>query len=174
MDIKGLRALNLIGTILFALIGCLLPVSYSVGTLVFYNNTCRTILFVWFCIILIFALLFYRFTVIGLDRGEYKAVKQWTLVGIIVGFMGGIIPLIIFIVSYVSFDDAVRNQFYGPVYHYYPQPQSQIRYCNSCREQIPVDSRLCPYCGEQLAPMRSKRNRPPPPQRRGNRKMKYY
>jgi hypothetical protein len=30
-----------------------------------------------------------------------------------------------------------------------PPQQSQIRLCNSCRREIPTDSRLCPYCGLQ-------------------------
>lgn len=30
------------------------------------------------------------------------------------------------------------------------QQQFQIRYCPSCKKQIPIDSKLCSYCGKQL------------------------
>ncbi len=180
MDIKGLRTLNLVGTILYGLIGFLLASVYYYQIYEVYTHfdkdltECTTILLIWLSLIIIFSNLLYLKTVVALDRGNYKTAKQWTLVGIIIGFMGGIIPLIIFIISYASFDDAIRTQFYGPVYHYYPQPQSQVRYCNNCRKQIPFDSKLCPYCGEQQAPIQPYHKPPPPPPRRDNRKLKYY
>lgn len=130
MDIKGLRTLNLAGTILFAVIGCLLPVSYSMGAFILYNRTCSTILFIWFCVIFTFALLFYRYTVIGLDRGEYNAARNWTIVAVVFGLAGGIIPFIIFLISLVSFDDAIRQKYYGyppPIYYQYPAQYPQNR-----------------------------------------------
>jgi hypothetical protein len=153
MDIKGLRTLNLIGTILYGLIGTLLVLAYYYQTYDIYSHFnqdltgCTIVLIIWLFILFTFSILLYQKTVVGLDRGEYKTVKQWTLVGVIIGFMGGIIPLIIFIVSYVSFDEAIRTQQYNQAsLHSHPQ-QKQGRYCNFCKRQIPNDSRLCPYCG---------------------------
>jgi len=178
MDIKGLRTLNLVGTILYCLIGSFLAFvyyyeTYSVYTIFNRDITgCTISLIIWISILISFTIELFMKTVVGLDRGDYKTAKQWTLVGIIVGFMGGIIPLIIFIISYVSFDDAVRTQQFGPPYYSYYQQPGQLRYCISCRKQIPVDSRLCPYCGRQQLPIHSYPT--PPPPRRDNRKMKYY
>jgi hypothetical protein len=85
------------------------------------------------------------------------------LIGIIVGFAGGIIPLIIFIISYASFDGAIRTQQYGQMqYGYQPYP-IPTRYCIKCKRQIPPDSRLCPYCGAlQDGKDQSSKKVPPP------------
>ena len=159
MDIKGLRTLNLIGTILFAIIGSIMVLVYTMWVNIIFNrtiltstasdsgyNTCVVLIFIWFSILFIFESLLYKYTVIALDLGNYKQAKRWTLVGIIVGFAGGIVPLIIFIISYVSFDEAIRNQ---PKVHQYP---SGNRYCNRCGKKIPFDSKLCPYCGLKQLP----------------------
>jgi hypothetical protein len=167
MDVKGLRTLNLVGTILYGLIGTLLVSvyyyqAYRVSTHFDRDMTqCTMIFIIWLVMLTFFTILLYINTVAALGRGNYKTAKRWTLVGIIIGFMGGIIPLIIFIISYVSFDEAIRpKQFGHPQMGYYPPP-GQVRFCDRCRKQIPFDSKLCPYCGvQQTAP------RPPqaPPQ----------
>ncbi len=189
MDIKGLRTLNLVGTILFCIIGItLVSVQYyqlylyreaqreigdligGVGGALESDNSrdskyafCIGLLILWLFIIIIFTILFYIFIVKGLDRGNYKAAKEWTLVGIIVGFAGGIVPFIIFIISYVSFDGAIRNKQLDQTQYSYSQQFGQARYCKSCRKQIPFDSNLCPYCGVQQSPLNPYRKPPPLP-----------
>jgi hypothetical protein len=176
MDIKGLRTLNLVGTILFCIIGIVLvsaqyyqlsqyrEVQREIGDLMGGTpdsdnsrdseyDFCIGLLILWLFIILIFTTLLFNYTVKGLDRGNYKAAKGWTLVGIIVGFAGGIIPLIIFIISYVMFDDAIRTEQFGRTYYGYPHPPYQFKDCNNCKKQIPSDSKLCPYCGVQQSPI---------------------
>jgi hypothetical protein len=39
----------------------------------------------------------------------YDAAKKWILIGMLFGLVVGIIPFIIFLISYVSFDDALKN-----------------------------------------------------------------
>ena len=186
MDIKGLRSLNLIGTILFCIIGIAL-ISVQYFQLSYYrdvqseieemindptisNNSrdskytlCIGLLILWLFIILIFTSLLYNYTVKGLDRGNFKAAKTWTLIGIIVGFAGGIIPLIIFIISYVSFDDAIRTQQYSQMQYGYQPYSIPIRYCIKCKRQIPPESRLCPYCGAHQDTMEQPSKKTPPP-----------
>jgi hypothetical protein len=97
-------------------------------------SICYGLLLLWLCIILIFTALLFNYTVLGLDRGNYKAAKSWTLAGIIVGFAGGILPLIIFIISYVSFDDAVRSSTMPPPPYYQGEPpgSDQVLFCRFC------------------------------------------
>jgi hypothetical protein len=168
VDVKGLRTLNLIGVIFYVIVGSLLALQYFYISFIFtasfrghYNPTFILCGSIWFSAIVIFTLLLYHYTVLGLDRGEYQAAKTWTFIGIFVGVIGGIIPLIIYIISYVSFDDAVRTSQYGPAY--YPPTPIQNRPCIKCRRQIPLDSKLCPYCGVQQYKMQ--KSRPPPPQK---------
>jgi len=60
---------------------------------------------------LVFTALFFRYTVISIDRGNYKQAKRWTFVGALFGLMiGYIIPFFFFLISYNSFDDAIREQ----------------------------------------------------------------
>lgn len=166
MDIRGLRTLNLLGTISFCLIGFLLASAqlYQIITIAYHFpdsdfSICMGLLALWYCIIIVFTICLYNYTVLGLDRGNYKVAKQWTLIGIFVGFAGGLIPLIIFIISYVSFDDAIRIAHSYPLY---PQP-APIRFCISCKRQIPLDSKLCPYCGvkQSAIPPPSRSTTPP-------------
>ena len=30
------------------------------------------------------------------------------------------------------------------------RPKNQIRYCTNCGKEIPLDSRVCPYCGKEF------------------------
>lgn len=162
MDIKGLRTLNHIGVFLFRLIGCIIPLPILVGSYKSENYVWMSYAIIWIILILITAELLFRFTVVGIDRGNYESAKFWTMIGIFVGVAGGIIPIIIFIISYVSFDDAIRAQQYGPAHYGYPQQPSPIKYCNSCRRQIPFDGKLCPYCGVRQITMQPYNKSPHP------------
>jgi hypothetical protein len=161
MDVKGLRTLNLVGTILFCVIGLLIVSAYYIQ-LTRYSEArneiehmlspeggpdstreseysfCKGLLLLWLCIIIIFTLLLLNYTVFGLDRGNYTKAKSWTLIGIIVGFAGGILPLIIFIISYVSFDDAVRSKVMPP----YPYQQAE--------PSGPGEALFCRFCGKPM------------------------
>jgi hypothetical protein len=157
MDIKGLQTLNHIGTFVFRAFGCILPVYLMLVDFIYYSDSYIfipgiIITNIWIIGIFILAEFLYKNTVVGLDYGDYESAKTWILIGIIIGFIGGIIPIIIFIISYVSFDDAVRTQYIDNSDYEYPQQLNQIRYCNNCKRQIPFDSRLCPYCGFQQVP----------------------
>jgi hypothetical protein len=157
MDVRGLRTLNLVGTILFCVIGLLIVSAYyyqltrysearneiremmsqeggSDSTRESQYSVCMGLLLLWLCIIIIFTLLLLNYTVFGLDRGNYSSAKSWTLVGIIVGFAGGIIPFIIFIISYVSFDDAVRSKaiLSHPNYQAGPPGPDKTLFCRFC------------------------------------------
>ena len=162
MDLKGLRTLNLVGTILFCLIGLFFMVAIFSNLIYYHYNapsqfgdslefSSRFIVTLIIILVIYFIItaLLYRFTVLGLDRGEYKTAKRWTLIGIIVGLLGGIIPFIIFIISYVSFNEALRIHEMAQANYGYPgQPgMAQMYNCVRCRRTIPADSRLCPYCG---------------------------
>jgi hypothetical protein len=125
------------------------------------STICATI---WLSVIFILGFLLFRYTVIGLDRGEYDKAKTWTLIGAIVGLLGGIIPFIVFIISYVSFDDAVQTYQMDKTLYENTQKQTQIRFCSGCRRKIPFDSRLCPYCGVRTSPTHPlRKTRPLPP-----------
>lgn len=118
LDIKDLRRMNLVGTVFFALFGGMVVYGYFYSAYRmqkefpdYYDlSSNMRIIIIWLLIIVIFTFLLYKFTVKGLDRGNYKAAKRFTLVGIIVGIAGGVIPTIIFIKSYVSFDDAIKHR----------------------------------------------------------------
>jgi Na+/proline symporter len=180
MDIKGLRNLNLIGIIILCLFGLLFGYVVISSLFDYFTNPpsqlgysteqsirYTTLLIIFLSIYILIPVLLYKFTVRGLDRGEYKSVKRWTFLGIFLGFFGGVIPPILFIVSYVSFEDAIRSQQNNHAHqNSYPR-QIQARICNFCRRQIPNDSRLCPYCGRtQLR--KTKDTRPPPSFKRGH------
>lgn len=106
--------MNLVGTIFFALFG-------SIGVASIFNSYYSiqrqfpkydfsgtlNLAIILLCIVVIFTILLYRFTVIGLDRGNYKGAKFFTLIGILVGWIGWIIPSIVFIKSFLSFDEAI-------------------------------------------------------------------
>ena len=158
MDVKGLRTLNMVGVILFCLIGFLIAIVYFYNYLTLFRvfgrdtTVCTIIYFIWMFILIISTILLYKYTVVGLDHENYESAKHWTLFGIIVGFMGGIIPFVIFIISYVSFDDAVRRTQMEQIPHGYYQQPILPKGCSSCKRQIPYDSMLCPYCGIRQIP----------------------
>ena len=169
MNIKGLRSLNLFAIILFFAIGNLIVLAQFLRIYTAYNffpgatyySTCLGILTIWIVFIMVFTVLLHKNTVMALDKGDYNTVKRWTMIGIIVGFAGGILPLVLFIVSYVSFDDALRAHHSGPPYSGNYQQGGQSRYCIMCKRQIPFDSNLCPYCGVPQSP--DSAQYPPPP-----------
>jgi hypothetical protein len=166
MDIKGLKTLNHIGTFVFRILGCVIPLfilirffiydrdSYIFLTVVLLTN-------IWIIAVLILAELLYRNTVVGLEHGNYGSAKTWTLIGIFLGFIAGIVPFLIFIISYVSFDDAVRTKHFSNLNSKYPQQIIQIKNCYNCKRKIPFDSRLCSYCGSPQAPARQNTNPQP-------------
>jgi len=124
MNIKNLRKMNLIGTILFGLIGSgiIIVILWSIydfrtnipkqfGNSLEFSNNIIILLILLLSIYIIFSILFYRYTVIGLDRNEYKLAKRWTLIGAIMGLIiGYIIPFIIFVISYRSFNEVINDQ----------------------------------------------------------------
>jgi hypothetical protein len=173
MDIHGLRTLNLIGTVLFFIFGMLLSFAYGFPFLIYMSSNggfellCGTMVLIWLCLIVILTTLFYKNTVLELDEENYDKAKHWTLIAVIFGWLGGIIPFIIFIISLVSFDDALRTQQSGPpVYYQYPPPQPFILLCNKCARPIPLDSKLCPYCGiKQIRQQTYKKTMPLPPEK---------
>jgi hypothetical protein len=135
MDIKGIRNLNLIGTILFGLIGCGIPLLYmsylnwilSLAPFGEGENPfgwCTFIFFIWAIFVLGLAILIYNKTVKTIDNGDYATAKQWTVYAIIIGFLfgGGIITLIVFLISHMSWDDALRQLHYGQYPPQYGQP----------------------------------------------------
>jgi hypothetical protein len=160
MDIHGLRTLNLVGTILFGVFGIVYPVLYLFGFgLIFWMSrdggfftVCTAILIVWIAVIAFLSYSLYNNTVVGLDRGNFEGAKRWTLIGAIMGFIfaGGIITLIIFLISYVSFDDAVwPKPYYYPPPGYYPYAPS-YPYGPTYPPQQPTGINPCPNCGQPL------------------------
>jgi uncharacterized membrane protein len=131
MDIKGLRTLNLVGTVLFCILGIISAAMIYIRTYLYMSApipwegpfgssesngvsdsqffSLMMLVILWLCVIIILTIILYIYTVKGLDRRRYKDAKFWTLIGCIFGLAGGIIPFIIFLISYVSFDDAVRT-----------------------------------------------------------------
>lgn len=175
MDIKGLRTLNLIGTILFCLIG--LFFMFAIFSSLFYYHYNAPTQFggslefstrfigtwtIFLAIYFIITALLYRFTVLSLDRGEYKSAKRWTLVAIFLGLLGGVIPFIIFIISYATFNEALRNQQRNQAYYYYWEQKGHKYPCAHCQRTIPIDSRLCPYCGVKQYKTRANDREIPP------------
>jgi hypothetical protein len=179
VDIKGLRTLNLAGTILFGLFGIGLPLfyfyyfsslyyRYSFSPFDEYMSICLVVLVVWMIIITILTYLLYHNTVLGLDRGDYEAAKRWMLIGAVVGFLfaGGVVTLIIFLIGFVSADQAIwSGSYYAPPAYYgsYPplSPQYQTPYampkhpiswspCTNCGRLVSSSWITCPYCSVKL------------------------
>ena len=170
MDIKGLRTLNLIGTILFGIFSILTPMFYF--PIFFFlspigNNqftfVCMTIILIWIIFIIYLVYLLYKNTVLGIDLGNLEAAKRWTMYGALLGLFlgGGLLTLIVFLISYVSFDEAIRPKYYYPPPGYYPYPPPpgygppnpqppgygpQNLHYPVQATQAPVSSDLCPSC----------------------------
>jgi len=133
MDIRGLRTLNLIGTAIFGIFSIMVPVVYLfIFGLIWWMareggffTFCIAILVLWIVLIAFLTFELYRNTVVGLDEGNYERAKRWILIGMICGFLfgGGIITFVIFLISYISFDDAIwPKYYYPPPYYPYPPP----------------------------------------------------
>jgi len=135
MDLQTIRTLNKVGSILFGILGSFIPILYSgiFGFILFMEGggfamVCITIMIVWLFFIIFMAYMLYQKTVVALDRGEYDTVKTWMIGGAILGFIfgGGIITLAIFLIAYVSFNDALYPKYYYPpppgAYGYPPPP----------------------------------------------------
>jgi hypothetical protein len=152
MDIKGLKTLNYIGTFLFRLLGSLPPLFILISAILYDRDSFAfpsivMITVIWILAIIIIGEFLYRNTVWGLEDGNYDAAKTWIFIGIFAGIMGGIIPFIIFVISYVSFDEAVRRHENDPGKFNNLRKVNPITHCPGCTRQIPNDSKLCPYCG---------------------------
>jgi hypothetical protein len=153
LDIRGLRTLNEIGTFLVGIMGFLVAGLLFISLYLMQDDVVlKVISIVYICVIFIITISLYIFTVRGLDKGNYKAAKTWTLVGVIVGFVSGVLPFIVFLISYVSFDDAVRSRGYGLGYYNIYKQQVPFKICFKCRRQIPFDSSHCSYCGIKQTP----------------------
>ena len=133
MDIHGLRTMNLVGTIIFGIFGVLMPLFIALffGFMlwIFPSGALSAVFFTiclaWIIVVVFLTYQLYENTVIGLDRGNFAQVKRWTLIGMICGFIfaGGILTFILFLISYISIDDAIWPKFYGPPpFGYYPPP----------------------------------------------------
>jgi hypothetical protein len=176
MDIRGIRTLNLAGTILFAL--------FSIGIAMFYlpififfpfnegsdlTMICITILVCWIIFIVYLTYMLYKNTVLAMDEGQFETVKRWTLYGIFFGIFlgGGLIVLLIFLISYASIDEATRPRYYYPPPMYYPpppaygtgyqqpatphqQPNYARSFCPKCRRAVEANWKYCPNCYEKL------------------------
>ena len=94
--------------------------AFMFGTEAGFLAICLTVLIVWIIIVGYFAYLLYKNTVVAMDNGNYELVKRWTLYGMIVGFLfgGGILTCALFLISYISIDDALRPKYWG----YQPYP----------------------------------------------------
>ncbi len=159
MDIHNIRTLNLVGTIVFVIFGVIFPI---IGLFVFgfafllapvggLFLICFTILLIYIILIGFFAHRLYHNAVLGLDRGDFETAKKWTLYGAVIGFIfgGGWIALILFLISYISFDDALRPKpyYYPPPYYPYPP---QYPYGPPYSPQYPMPSYPCTTCGSKL------------------------
>ena len=179
MNLKGVRNLNLIGTILFPL--------FSIGIVVIYipffsfipgfrveefSNFCFSFVVIWITIIIIVTYMLYQYTVVGLDKGKLQQARQWSLFGMFSGFLlgGGPVIVIIFFTSYSFIDDVTRPRYYRPPPGFYPppygysapyspQPQYQQSYpqyppygssCSNCGKPIEENWKYCPNCYEKL------------------------
>jgi hypothetical protein len=180
MDIKGIRTLNLVGTILFGLFGVLTPIAYMgylfFGFWMFFEDQfgllCLTIIVCWIIFVLFITYMLYQNTVVAIDKRKFQLAKRWVLYGAIAGFfLGGgvsvgIITLIIFLISYVSFDDALRPRIYYPPPGYpYPPPPGYgpagqppaygpygqpPAYSPSLQQNVPLGKNKCPKCGRMV------------------------
>lgn len=161
MDINGIRTLNLVGTIIFAIFGVIIPLIYLLAFgMIFllapasgFFVLCITILLVWIIVIGFLAFKIYQNAVLGLDRGDFVTAKNWTLYGAIIGFIfgGGWLALIIFLISYVSFDDAIwpKPYYYPPSPYHYPYPPTQYPGPGYPPQQS-WPTQWCPRCGKSL------------------------
>lgn len=133
MDLGTIRMLNLAGSIIFGIFGILTPLLYlGVFGMAFVMGTetglfavCLTVIIAWIIVVAYLTYMLHRNTVVELDKGNYEVVKRWTMYGMIIGFLlgGGIITFALFLISYISIDDALRPKYPGyPPYPYYPPP----------------------------------------------------
>lgn len=176
MDVKGIRTLNLIGTILFALFSIAMPMIYIPFILfVSFNENndfmlvFLTIMICWIIFIIYITCMLYRNTVLGMDLGHFEEAKKWVLYGIVLAIVPAfnLIVLIIFLVSYVSIEDAIRPKYYPPPPGYYPPPpyyetayhptgpqyqqSSQVSgFCPKCRRPVEANWKYCINCHESL------------------------
>jgi hypothetical protein len=168
MDLKGIRTLNLIGTILFPLFSfgiVLIYLPFFLFTPGFQIDEFFNLYFgfaaVWIVIIIFLTYMLYHNTVEGLDRKQFHQAKRWSLVGTFSGFFlgGGPIVVIIFYVSYTVIHEEMHPRFRFPPFGYYPPPRSygspyqpyqQPPQYRKPYSQYPTYGMSCPNCGKPI------------------------
>jgi hypothetical protein len=169
MDLKGIRTLNLIGTILFPLFSIGIVLIYLPFFLIipglqideFLNIYFFSFAAVWIVIIIFLTYMLYRNTVEGLDRKQFHQAKRWSLVGTFSGFFlgGGPIVVIIFYISFTVIHEEIHPRYHFPPFGYYPppygyggsypQPQQPLQY-QQPYSQYPSNGMSCPNCGKPI------------------------
>jgi heme/copper-type cytochrome/quinol oxidase subunit 3 len=120
LDIKDIRRMNLVGIIFFTLFGGMVVIMSSYSIYLSYKHSLEFDNFIDYSrdlnmtmillgIIVISSILLYKYTVVGLDRGNYKTAKRCLIIGIIFGWIGWFIPSIVFYKSYRAFDNAIKQ-----------------------------------------------------------------
>lgn len=146
MNIHTIRTLNLVGTILFGIFGILTTLYYTFifGSIFFWGmayrdsfSNCMIIFVILAIIILLLTSILYNKTVKSIDVEDYETAKRWMIVGIVLGFIfGGVIVFILFLISFIMFDDAIRGThypyypppYYPPPVYWYPPPDYDKKY----------------------------------------------
>ncbi len=137
MDLGTVRTLNVVGTVLFGILTMLAPVAgfFWIGMILFWSPDtsyfilCLTAILAW---VIIFGFLTYKLyqnTVVSLDKGNFALAKQWTLYGVIMGVILGILftpaflIFIVFLIAFIALESELRPKYWGyPPYPYYPPP----------------------------------------------------
>jgi len=189
MDLASIKTMNIVGTILFIIPAVILAIILAFGASLFFffdptggGAVCLTIAVLIIVTILVLAFLIYRNTVTELELGNYDKAKRWTLyaaiAAIITGFSSviGWITFALFLISYVSFDDALRpkwpypympqyhpgylpQQPYPPAYQYPPQPYPAYDYSQGGQPRYCVIS--CSGCGNTVTTLAGTESRCP-------------
>jgi len=145
MELSTVRSLNVVGCILFGIFGVLIsayigfwlsflfwiPFGREDTSFSTFAMVCFTILILYIFLIVFLAITLYRNTVRTIDEGDFVKAKRWTLYGAILGMFlgGGILTFLLFILSYVFFDEALAPKYYYPYPYpppgYYPPPPEE-------------------------------------------------
>ena len=129
MELKSIRTLNLVGTVLlivFGIIGAIqimalpsimdaLLATDSANTTElpgFINDdVCLIAGLVILVVVLVCGFVFYKKTVVDFDKKKYRSVRIWTFVAAVVSFFtGGIVPFLLYLISAISIKKALQEQ----------------------------------------------------------------